>query len=727
MTDVHVETLYITGGRRVEGTPPSSSVLTPPLRRARRRNEVALLILLDLGENVPSYLYRELRDVAAQTFWSSAGSVTGALRRAVFAVNRALFEANLRATPEDRRYGGISCAALHKEEVFVAQAGPAWACSLCGGLLECFPREELPHLGSAAYVDTRLAYVTPLDGDTLLLGSPQVGSLASEAALRQILEREDVGALLDGLEQIAALTDIQVLLARWPAPQAVPALEPSSPQPEQPAPAPPPVRVRQPTGPVRRVRVHDEERAPSPPPEARPRRAPRRPPGEILRGLGQKLRGAALAVGGGALTLGRGLTKLGATALDGMRTLFWRLLPGRERRPRRRPRREPRPVPTENSRLMAALGLVILVIVTLITILAWRAYSSGLRQDQALDMARSHARQAEETNDPDEERAHWEAVLAYAASAEDTDEISSLREQAQSALDALNGVLWVDPILIHDFGAHVQPRRLVVHGQAVFVLDAASAAVHQLSLDEAQEQEQTGSSTVLVQTGPGVDQLVDMTWAGAGGARTSDGLVTLERGGSLISYEPAWYDPDRWPNRIYLGGFPSDADPVAMCAYEGKLYMLDPATSQVWRYMPDGRGYPSGPEPYFAIASPRPLDDARDMAIDGSVYVLSAGGAVGKYYGGGAVAFDVTGVPDPAPSFVALAVSTTAPNGPVILADGADERLVVLTADGTFSAQLRSRGGAFQSLQQIALDETTGGLFVLAGGRLYALPPGTFP
>ncbi|MBN1179588.1 MAG: hypothetical protein JXD18_10265, partial [Anaerolineae bacterium] len=59
--------------------------------------------------------------------------------------------------------------------------------------------------------------------------------------------------------------------------------------------------------------------------------------------------------------------------------------------------------------------------------------------------------------------------------------------------------------------------------------------------------------------------------------------------------------------------------------------------------------------------------------------------------------------------------------GPIYLADSADERIVVLSKDGAFGAQLRARDGAFASLQTIAFQETTGRLFILAGGRLYVL------
>ena len=714
MTSVRTETLRLVSGRRVEGTTPSVAVLHPPLRRARGREEIAFLLLLDLEEEAPSHLQRRIREVTAQAFWSSVGSVTAALRRAVAAGNRALFHANLRARPEDRRYGGLACAALRKEEVFLAQAGPTWACALCGGFLEQFPREELPRLGSASYVEIRLAYLTPQPGDTLLVGSPRLGRSASDAVFRRILSREDVDALLAGLEQLGAREDFSALVACWPAPAVSEEIEPIPPEPVRTEPVTPTTLVEEP--PPR------EERARKRPLE---RKRPRRPPAEVLRRLGQKLTGLAAAVAGGLLILGRGVRKLTITASEGLRALFRRMLPGRERRARRRPRRERRSLPPENPRTMAGLALAILLVVTLATILAWVTYSDTLRQDQALSLARQHADQAQQASDAETGRAYWEVVLADLEVVEDTAEAASLRAQAQAALDTLNGVVWVEPTLLHDFGTQLRPRRLIAHGQSLFVLDTASGSVLHLTLTGAGDQVDT--LTTLVQTGHDVGRLVDMTWAGPGSARTADALVVLEEDEALIVYDPAWHAPGQGPNRIYLGGLPGQASPVAASAYEGKLYLLDPQTSQVWRYLPEGGGYPNRPEPYFATTAPYPLDAAQDLVIDGNVYILFDDGSVEKYFGGEPAPFEISGLPGIAPSFVALAVNSGWADGPLILADGADERVVVVTADGTFSAQFRTQGGAFQSLQTLTVDEATGRLFVLAGGRLYTLPLETVP
>lgn len=722
----HTEALRLLNGQPVEGVAPDAVAMEPPLRRARGRDEKMFLLLIDLGPDAPAQLCRELRDVTARTFWTSEGSVTAALRRAVARATRFLFQTNVRLPPGQRRYGGLTCAAVQEEEVFLAQAGPSWAGALCEGALETFKPRDTPRLGSASYVDLRLTYFTPTPGDTLLIASRRLSEASSVAVFQRVLARQETDAVLDGLGQIGAGEDITLLLVRWPTESAPQAVE-----------APPRDRIRPP--------AHRPKSRPTPEPRPQPvPEEPPQPPREpVGRRLGQAIAGGAKKVGEGLRTLGRalgrgiaaipglllqlarGLKQLLVKLGQGLGTLIQRMLPGRRGQGRRRPRREVKAPPPENSKAMAILALVILVIVMVVTVLAWETYIANLRRDQALLRASQHADQARAATEPETARTYWESTLAELESAETTTETVQLRQEAQAALDELNGVVWVEPILIHEINPQVVPRRLVAHGQSLFVLNTVDGSILHLTMNPSRDGVEAVET--LVSPTDDVGTLIDMTWAGPEGARTTDTLLALEESQSLIMWNPAWHDPNEGPNRIYLGGMREQSAPVAIATYEGRLYVLDPGTRQIWRYLPEGGGYPSSPEPYFATEGPQPLENGKDMVIDGNVYILSANGSVHKYYDGERVPFTVSEVPDPEPVFVALAANAEMIDQPLILADSSDQRIVVLEADGTFSLQLRARDGAFQSLQAMALDSTTRSLFVIAGGRLYITPLVTAP
>jgi hypothetical protein len=685
------------------------------------------LLLIDLGADAPAQLYRQLREVTARTFWTSEGSVTAALRRAVARATRFLFQANVHLPPEERRYGGLTCAAVQEEEVFLAQAGPSWAGALTDGTLEIFKPRDLSRLGSASYVDPRLTYFTPPPGGILLIAPRRLSAASSPEVFQRVLARPEIEAVVDGLEQIGAGEDVTLLLVRWPTESAPQAVE--TPPRDQPRRRPPRRSSHRPT-PAPRPEPAPVER-PQPPRERAGRKVGQaiasggRKIGTGLKALGRVLGRGIAAIPGLLLQLARGLKQLLVKIGQGLRSLFQRMLPGKRAQGRNRPRHEAKPPPPENSKVMAVVALVILVIVTVVTVLAWETYIANLRQDQALLRARQQATQARAATEAQMARTYWESTLAELGSAETTTETVELRQEAQAALDELNGVVWVEPVLLHEIDPQIVPRRLVAHGQSLFVLNTVDGSILHLTMNANRD----GVETVETLIGPADDvgTLIDMTWAGPGGARTTDTLLVLEASQSLIEWNPAWHAPSEGPNRIYLGGMRDQSAPIAIATYEGRLYVLDPGTRQVWRYLPEGGGYPSSPEPYFATAGPQSLESGKDMAIDGNVYTLSAYGTVHKYYDGDRVPFTVSQVPEPEPAFVALAVNPEMIDQPIVLADSSDERIVVLEADGTFKLQLRARDDAFDSLQAMALDSTTNSLFVIAGGRLYILPLVTGP
>ena len=371
---------------------------------------------------------------------------------------------------------------------------------------------------------------------------------------------------------------------------------------------------------------------------------------------------------------------------------------------------------------MAGLALAILLIVVAVTVWAWVTYGTTMRNREVLEQAQACIQQAETTADPAVARAQWKTCLAILEEVEDVPEATAMRERAQTALETLDRVRRVEPVLLWDFGESFRPRRLIVSEPFLFVLDGVGENLYRLTLNGSRNGvEEQGEIAPLLRQGQAVDQrevarLVDIVWAAAEGGRSAAGLLALEEGETLVVVD-AW-----GMQRVTLAKAPDQGSSVAMATFDGRLYLLDPAGGQIWRYLPEGEGYPGRPEPYFAVSPPRPLDGARDLAIDGNVYVLFDDGTVEKFFKGEEVAFEVTGVPEPEPRFVALVVDPSQQDGPVVLADAAGERLVVLQADGSFVEQVRAEGEAFQSLQMVARDPLSGRLYVLAGGRLYVLP-----
>ena len=113
--------LHVAAGEILKDAAPFAEVLTPPGRVDRNREDEELLFLFDPVKGEHPEICRAVRDVVAQTYWSTAGSVTAALRRAVSFGSRHLFEHNLNVDRADRCYGGLACAVLRDRDLFLLQ------------------------------------------------------------------------------------------------------------------------------------------------------------------------------------------------------------------------------------------------------------------------------------------------------------------------------------------------------------------------------------------------------------------------------------------------------------------------------------------------------------------------------------------------------------------------------------------------------------------------------
>jgi hypothetical protein len=723
-----VGTLRIIGGTRLEDAAPCATALTTPPRAARGRAGERLFILLDLTRPASPHLYRELREVVAQTYWSSTGSITAALRQAATTANRHMFRVNLRSAPSDRCDGSLICAVLHGDDLFILQAGPCRACflHLRGEYLECFSRgEEPPPMGTGQVADVRLYHTFVTPGDTLLLASPALTQEAGEEAVSRVLPRAEVQEVLAGLEQVGAGADLVAMIVRW-------ALPPAGPQAEAPAAREAPRSFAPPRAPASSdlgdrasaaglSRVAERREPPRPKPRARPKSA-RSFSGKLGPSLGERVKR-------GVGSMGRGIATVGAGLIGGASTLFRRMLPGAERKARRRATSR-RPVPEENRIVMITVAIGIPVVLAIIVALAYFSFGGKDTHSQRLiHQAEEEIALAHATGGITEgTRFHWEAALGHASAAAewrpDDPAAIALQAQAQAALDFLDGVIRLRPIQLWDFGPGTIQRQLVIHGQMVFVLDPAEGWVAQLTLnptgDGVVEQE---NATILVQTGQQVGErevgdLVDFAWVGPRGERQTSGLLILEEDGAMIGYDPAWVDEGGTPRLTRsLLGTPPTGTPRAVGSFGGRFYILDPDDDQIWRYEPQGDTYPEHPDRYFVTPPLKPLETALDMAIDGSIYILYADGTILKFLRRELQPFDVSGLFDDTSQAVALAVDSDSSGGAIYVADRGNGRVVALEPDGAFRAQFCAE--VFDALETLAVDEAAKQLYVISDGRFY--------
>lgn len=738
-----------------DGAPFFAAVLTPPAGASRARAEERLLFLFNpLGEGAP-LPRRDPGNLVRDTYWGTPGSVTAALRRAMAVANRHLLDYNLKADRSDRCYAGIALAVLSDGDLFLLQAGPAWSCILQEQQFTCFPRgEKLSPLGIGPVADVRLRHTLVAPGDTLLLAPHILLRATDQEKLCRALSRTSVSQVADALRGLSD-DEFAAVVARCSiAPEAdLPStkrrprarrFEGSSPAVGQGGQQARPsegtgrqTRLTGPQGPERTL-AHEEERV-SPPVGRWFHTTFIRAFGALMTGLRAAGRYFAkcltwvwhsLAAGGaGMLALGRWL--MGAVGVT-----IRSMLPGTHPATTQRVRRPP--PPKENRRVMTGVAIAIPVVIIVAVVLAYRQFAAASRFEGLVNQAQEQIAlaQAAET-DSEEARLHWEAALQQietAATLQPEDSVAQdLRDQAREALDGLNRIKRLTLIRLASFGSSSSERRLLPAGDTLFVLDSAEGWVSAVPLrggaetdqieegDDAQE-----ARPVIVRTGQQVEgheigDLVDSTWVGTQGGRRSSALLVLEDRHRLVSYDPAWRTESGAPQLSLLElPSPAPSKPVAIGSYQGQFYIMDVAAEgggQIWRYKPDGEAYPHAPEPYFQGSSPENLTQAVDMAIDGCIYILYQDGTVRKFLGGETQPFDVQGIPGHMGDVGGFALDPEG-DGTVYLADGANDRIVVLDPEGRFRWQYRA-DLPLTDVEALAVRQAESRLYIIVEGEVY--------
>jgi hypothetical protein len=377
--------------------------------------------------------------------------------------------------------------------------------------------------------------------------------------------------------------------------------------------------------------------------------------------------------------------------------------------------------------VLAGFAAFIPVMVAVLVTSTYMQYSTMARFQALLAGAQNDAAQAATLKDQTARRARWASAYTQAVAAlqvrPGAPEARQIRDDAQRALDQIDNVVRLKTSLLWDFKTPGS-RRLAAQGVNVFVLDRTANRVLQLTLNESGDgvmdrgEPPTRAYKTQNVSDRQVGDLIDLVWMPAGGARTRSSLLVLDSGG-LLEYDLAWN-----VSSVPLGQGPVPLGARAVAAFGGNLYVLDPATSHLWRYRPQGNGYAAA-ESYFD-PPPGDLTTAIDVAIDGSVYVLHADGRVRKFFGGKEKPFAASGIADPIKRPVALSADAEAQRGAVYVADAGGARIVQLNTDGAFVRQLRALGDAFDALEDVLVDERGGRLFVMSGGKLYGarLPAG---
>lgn len=661
---------------------PGLLALNPTKRPARGREQDRLVVYLTLVGNImySSSEYDQIVGQVAETFYSTAGSLTFALKSAVEALNTFLAERNMSTTGKGQySIGALVLAALRNDLLYIVQCGPTHVFTM-GRDPRHYHDSQMAGKGLGLSQTTRMYFAQAKlnPGDRVLfcaalppnwekaVGEERHPS-SLEATRRRLMAANDgnISAVLIQVSEGKGETNVvkpTIAASVTPVPPTAP--QPASSAParsglpaaalspkEQTLPSVAPAETPQSAQPV-----YIAQKKPAPPPvssqsmqaaalgqESAPRPIPVRPPVTIPPPQAKpeseySPEPIVLKREEKTLFTPEQKERLRAATRQTARFLAKAIGHGRAAGQALRDRLEkfmPRLLPAEEdghspSFLGCSWPLFLAILLpTLVIVIGVNIYTYiGIpRQVQSYYQTAEEFRQkARAVADPQLQREYWKTVLEMLDTAEDytppTGPARQLRDEAQAELDVLNRVTRVDFQLAFStpLSRNLQVSRLSASDTDVYLLDFASGAVRRGVFN--------GKGFDLdstFQCGPGeydgirVSALLDII---ALPRTISSGatLLGVDASGNLL-----YCIPGKKPRASFLQIPETGWKRITAVAYDANnLYILDAAGSAVWVYFGTvDAQFPNKPYYFFESQIPLAMQQAVGLAVNGDdLYLL---------------------------------------------------------------------------------------------------------
>lgn len=697
--EVLVGHLYIVGGRAISAQPSGVLVEVAPRKAARGRElDTFFALAFPSGDlTAPAAFYDQMATLGAERYFNSAGSVTAGLRTVFSSLNQDLIDHN---NSGKRHYeANLVCAVLRENELFLARVGAGVALIRHDQEIQPFPvefsQEEAlfgPPLGIQPVPDIKMAKYRVEKGDRVILADDHLVDLDMNG-MKSALGAVDISDVLASFKEMGSQ---QILLM---AGEFIP---PETPSPASVKDARSSSRAAatagtSPTG----ASVSTEATQPPSVPE----RPPRQPSALETR--------ARRGVGGSALFL--------AGILDSFNGFLDRLFPP----------------PGEGGRkwlgTSGATAIAILVpVVIVILVVVMGVNGTG---DTAFELCVQEANKTTQvargiaSSDVNGTVSAWNAVIQVINRCNEIRPndpgLLDITREGQNIIDHLFRVERRDAKRLISFQNAVLSR-IVIQGPDIYALDSQNSWVYRLTLAEDGRSVIPNSQITL----PGlriaapvgqfrVAQLVDIAWS-----EDTTQIVGLDNSGLLIQCSPRFLqncDAQRLLSSELW------AAPTRMNFYKDRLYILDPAANQIWRYDGSGGTFSNNaPKEYFAGESPFDIRDAVDFAIyeeSGYVLVLSAAGQITKWVSGEQTPFSYVNFPEAQPlnSATGFFLNSDPIAQDIYIANRANRTVYQTTLSGTFMNSYRVTNETdFAELSTIVADRNQL-IYALSGNSIYVL------
>jgi hypothetical protein len=276
---------------------------------------------------------------------------------------------------------------------------------------------------------------------------------------------------------------------------------------------------------------------------------------------------------------------------------------------------------------MAFIAIAIPLIIVAVATTVYNQRGLAGYYDQYYAAALQAAQQAQTQKDPAIIRSYWEESLRQIQTAEpikSTDELKALRQQAEDALDQMDGITRLDyaPAVIGGLAETVQVKNIIASGTDLYLFDASKGRVLRATLTgQGYEVDpnfhcdpgQTGATTVGALVG-----MVPMPK----GNEFKAAVMGMDASGDIL-----YCIPGETPLATTLAPPDKKWEKVAAITYDSdNLFVLDPPNNAIWVYNGSNGTFKDRPTLFFDRDAP-PMTDAVDLAINNTdLYLLHADG-----------------------------------------------------------------------------------------------------
>ncbi len=678
--------MYRIQGQELPQVPGLLAVL-PPKRAARGREDDRLLVYLTLSGNTgfPSAEYKQIMGRITQRFFRTPGSVTSAIRASTGELNQSLLKRNLRTTGKGEYVvGRLILGVLRGAQFLFAQCGPTHVFHLTGVETRQIHDEEIAGRGLGISQATSLYFAqVDLHGGDLLLLCPNLPNgwdatlLGERNVSSGILHRKLLSSSSDDLNAVLIQVqpgkgNLNTLKVMQPpvekpasgtpvmAPEAsarsgllqaaspaMPTSQVESGRPasrfahllsggEKPAHAASPSNIQVPSQSAGTADTPAGQPGLSTAaqPFHRPGTAPIVSVAHPVRRTG---RFVAARTTSDLPVIKRPASRHRREIFGGLVRVIQRMRTGTRKMSEGLKKFLPNLVPNSGDDSEAAgsstalFAIIIPVIIVAIAVTVYIHYGRTAQYQQYYDRALAQAGQARGQTNPTEVRRAWDSTIYYLDLADNnqkTQDSIALRQEAQTALDNLDGILRLDfrQAIIGGLSRSVQVSHMAATDTDLYLLDASRGNVMR---------------AFMTNQGYEVDTAFKCD-PGQYGTIIVDSLVDLETLPMSNVYNARVLAIDGKGNLLYCGL----ADPVAVALVppqlgwrsiaafsldsDGKnLYVLDPAGNTVWQYSGSFGKFPDLPSIFFGEQVPQNMNSAIGLAANNAdLYLLFQDGHV---------------------------------------------------------------------------------------------------